>query len=70
MVDASTEEGRLCVNGMSYHDRDSKAANSALVVTVDEKDFPKTHRPPLSGLAFQRELEERAFQEGKGKIPV
>ena len=39
VVNASSEEGRLVVNGMSYHARDSKNANSALVVTVGPEDF-------------------------------
>ena len=34
VVGASSEEGRLCVNGMSYHARDKENANSAIVVTV------------------------------------
>ena len=34
VVNASSEEGRLAVNGMSYHDRAGENANSALIVTV------------------------------------
>ena len=40
MVNASSEKGGLAVNGMSYHARDSKNANSALIVTVTPQDFP------------------------------
>ena len=29
----------LAVNGMSYSKRDSENANSALIVTVDNRDF-------------------------------
>ncbi|MDO5416757.1 MAG: FAD-dependent oxidoreductase, partial [Lachnospiraceae bacterium] len=39
VVNASSEEGRLAVNGMSYHARDGKNANSALIVTVTPEDF-------------------------------
>lgn len=39
VVNASTEAGRLAVNGMSYHARDSRNANSALIVTVGPEDF-------------------------------
>lgn len=68
VVNASSEPGRLAVNGMSYHDRAGKNANSALIVTVTPEDFPKTS--PLAGVAFQRKLEELAFQAAGGKIPV
>ena len=114
VVNASSEEGRLAVNGMSYHARDGENANSALIVTVTPEDFLKLcgeienlHAPTseytttnksllgalgipelmppirrrtfkvkkenadaLAGIAFQRVLEERAFQAGKGKVPV
>lgn len=68
MVNASSEAGRLAVNGMSYSGRDGRNANSAIVATVSPADFPSGD--PLSGLAFQRELEERAYREGRGKIPI
>ena len=68
VVNASSEEGRLAINGMSYHARDSRHANSAIVVTVTAEDFGDTH--PLAGVAFQRKLEEAAWTVGKGKIPV
>jgi len=68
VVNASSEEGALAVNGMSYHNRAGKNANSAVVVTVNPADFGTGH--PLAGMAFQRQLEQKAFQIGKGKIPV
>ncbi|WP_081669878.1 5-formyltetrahydrofolate cyclo-ligase [Butyrivibrio sp. AE3006] len=68
VVNASSEEGRLVVNGMSYSGRDSKNANSAIVVTVDTKDFGSSD--VLAGMEFQRRLEEKAFATGNGKIPV
>jgi uncharacterized protein len=39
VVNASTEQGMLTVNGMSYSGRDSGTANSALIVTVTPEDF-------------------------------
>src|SRR5699024_3843989 len=39
VVNASSEEGHLAINGMSNHDRGEKNANSALVVTLNTKDF-------------------------------
>ncbi|MCD8231498.1 MAG: NAD(P)-binding protein [Clostridiales bacterium] len=68
VVNASSEEGRLAINGMSNHARDGKNANSAIVVSVTPEDFPDP-KDPLSGVAFQRELEARAWQAGQGKIP-
>ena len=68
VVNASSEPGRLAVNGMSYHARDSKNANSALIVTVTPEDFPDDS--PLAGVAYQRKLEELAYRYGDGKIPV
>ncbi|MBS6954149.1 MAG: FAD-dependent oxidoreductase [Enterocloster asparagiformis] len=68
VVDASSEPGRLAVNGMSYHGRAGENANSALIVTVTPEDFPDA--TPLGGMHFQRQLEERAFALGGGKIPV
>ena len=68
VVNASSEEGRLAVNGMSYSGRDGKNANSAVIVSVTPEDFPGDG--PLSGIAFQRELEEKAYRLGNGSIPV
>lgn len=68
VVNASSEEKRLAVNGMSYHARDSKNANSAIIVTVTPKDFGT--QSPLAGMYFQRELEERAYSLADGAIPV
>ena len=68
VVNASSEPGMLAVNGMSYQARESKNANSALIVTVSPDDFPE--EGPLGGIAFQRNLEKAAWELGKGKIPV
>ena len=68
VVNASSEENRTAVNGMSYSARDGKNANSAIIVTVTPDDFESEH--PLAGIAFQRRLEERAYAVGGGKIPV
>lgn len=68
VVNASSEEGRLCVNGMSYSGRKGENANSAIIVAVSPEDFESKH--PLAGIAFQRGLEERAYQAGAGKVPV
>lgn len=67
VVNASSEEHRLAVNGMSYSGRDAKNANSAIIVSVTPDDFPGDDA--LSGMRFQEILEERAFSLGEGKIP-
>lgn len=68
VVDASSEQGRLAVNGMSYHDRAGENANSALIVTVTPDDFDG--KSALAGVAYQRRLEELAYRYGDGKIPI
>jgi uncharacterized FAD-dependent dehydrogenase len=68
VVNASSEEGRLAVNGMSYRDRGSAQADSAIVMTVSAKDFGGTQ--PLDGMKFQRGLEEKCYHIGNGCIPV
>lgn len=68
VVNASSEPGRLAVNGMSYHDRAGVNANSALIVTVTPEDFPD--QTPLGGIAYQRWLEQLAFESAAGAVPV
>lgn len=68
VVNASSEEGRLAVNGMSYYKRGGENANSAIIVSVTPEDFPEAG--PLGGVEFQRRLEEKAFRLGNGRIPV
>ncbi len=68
VVNASSEAGRLCVNGMSYSGRDSKNANAAMIVTIDPADYGDGHA--LSGVEFQRKLEEKAYRLAGGRIPV
>lgn len=68
VVNASSEEGMLAVNGMSYHARAGQNANSAIIVTISPSDYGDEH--PLSGMYFQRELEHKAFVEGNGAVPV
>lgn len=62
VVAASSEEGRLAVNGMSCFARDAENSNSALLVNVGPEDYGSDH--PLAGMYFQRELEEKAFIAG------
>ena len=68
VVNASSERGRLVVNGMSNSDRSEPTANSAIVVNVDRRDMESDEWN--AGIEFQRRLEERAYKECMGKIPV
>ena len=68
VVNASSEQECLVVNGMSNQKRDEKNANSAIVVNVEPKDFDS--EDVLAGVEFQRKWERAAYQAGKGKIPV
>lgn len=79
VVNASSEENRVCVNGMSYSDRGASSANSAIIVAVKKDDFVNELRQsgmkyeeddPLLGMYFQRLLEERTWKKGEGKVPV
>jgi len=73
VVNASSEEGRLAVNGMSNYDRSERNANSAIVVAVKPEDFVyygQVEDTPLAGMEFQRQLETLAYRTGKGQIPV
>jgi|GEM_PF-204854 len=81
VVNASSEEHRLAVNGMSYSDRGGSNANSAIIVSVTPEDFKADairhgvlkdadgKEDVLSGVRFQERLEERAWKLGNGKIP-
>lgn len=62
VVAASSEEGRLAVNGMSCFARNAENSNSALLVNVNTEDYGSPH--PLAGMYFQRELEEKAYAAG------
>ena len=68
VVNASSEEGRICVNGMSNQKRDSGYANSAIIVQFKESDY-KTD-DILEGMYLQRDIEEKTYKAGNGVIPV
>jgi len=70
VVAATSEENCLVTNGMSDYARNGRNANTALLVTIEKKDFGSDH--PLAGIAFQRAIEASAFTAGGGdyKAPV
>ena len=65
VVNASSERGHLCVNGMSPYARNGRNANAAILVDVRPEDFPGDD--VLSGFAFQRHWEAHAFRLGGGQ---
>jgi len=61
IVPAATAPGELVVNGMSPSRRDSRYANSGIVVAVQPEDTKKYAKyGPLAGLQLQREVEQAA----------
>ncbi|HCA05004.1 MAG TPA: hypothetical protein DEO32_03790 [Ruminococcaceae bacterium] len=62
VVNASSEENRLCTNGMSEFARDEANSNAALLVGVAPGDYESDS--PLAGMYYQRRLEEAAFKLG------
>lgn len=70
VIAAASEEGGIVTNGMSQYSRAERNANAAIVVGVKpERDYAGH---PLAGIAFQRNLERKAFQLGGAnyKAPV
>ena len=63
VVASASETGHVVTNGMSYHARDGKNANAAVVVSVDGRDFDND---PTKAVAFQRQLEQAAYRAGGG----
>jgi uncharacterized FAD-dependent dehydrogenase len=63
VVAATSEPNRVVTNGMSQYSRNERNANAGIVVSITPDDYPGG---PLAGIAFQRELESRAFVLGGG----
>lgn len=70
VIAAASEEGGIVTNGMSQYSRAERNANAAIVVGVQPQRDYAGH--PLAGIAFQRDLERKAFQLGGAsyKAPV
>lgn len=72
LVPAATAEGELVLNGMSNSQRNSKWANSGVVVQIEPEDFPEyAHHGPLALLRFQQDVERKMFEyTGSLKAPA
>lgn len=68
VINASSEENALAVNGMSMSRRDGKNANSALLVNVNPEDFGSDDI--FAGCELQKKIEETAYNIGKGDVPI
>ena len=64
VVNASSHEGCVTCNGMSYFRRDSGKANSALLADVRREDIEGAS--PMDSIAFQEKYERLAFRLGGG----
>lgn len=61
IVPSATSQNQVVVNGMSPSRRDSKYANSGIVVSILPSDLSSyTQYGPLAGMQFQEELENKA----------
>jgi len=71
IVPAATSQEEIVVNGMSPSRRDSKFANSGMVVAVELEDLPKEYQQygPLAAMMFQADIEHKAWEAG-GKSQV
>jgi uncharacterized protein len=65
IVPAATSPGEIVVNGMSPSRRDSKYANSGMVVAVELEDIPEFHKyEELATMEFQASVEKMAWKMG------
>lgn len=69
VVNASSEDGMLCTNGMSLFARDNVNSNSALLVGVSPEDY--NCGDVLDGMMLQRKIETAAYKAiGNNIAPV
>jgi len=67
IVPAATAPGEIVVNGMSPSRRDSKYANSGIVTAIELEDLGAYQQyGAMAGLAFQKEVEQRACELSGG----
>ena len=69
VVAATSEVGRVVTNGMSQYSRNERNANAGIVVGIAPADFVEgaiAGQPvhALAGIAFQRQLESKAYTLG------
>ncbi len=62
LVPSSTEEGTVVLNGMSNAARNSKWANSGVVVQIEPGDQPAEYTGPFALMDFQRDIERKMYE--------
>jgi len=71
IVPAFTENNQIVLNGMSPSNRNSKYANSGIVVEVKSEDLKNYKKfGVLAGMKFQEDLEKLAFEESNKSMDV
>jgi len=65
IVPAATAPGEIVINGMSPSRRNSRFANSGIVVSIENDDLKSfEHLGVMAGIAFQKSIEQKAFEMG------
>lgn len=68
VIACANEENALTTNGMSLSKRNAEYGNAAFIVPVEPKDYDSMENteqyPVLSGISFQKNIEEKAFIAG------
>ena len=65
IIPSVSDDGYFGTNGMSLSKRDTRFANSGLVVTIPVEQFPGTD--VLAGVRLQEHYERKAFELGRGE---
>ena len=68
VINASSEENGVAVNGMSYNARNGINSNSAVLVNVNPEDIEGDD--VLSGCYWQRDIEQKALRLSGGFVPA
>ena len=72
VINSSSDENLLCINGMSYSGRDMENSNSAIVAAVRPEMLdgidPDRYSPGTGALQFRRDLELKAYEAGGGNF--
>ncbi len=68
VINSSSEQGGVAVNGMSYSRRDGENANSALLVNVNPEDLQSDDI--MAGCYLQQKVEKAAYNIKNGAVPI
>ena len=68
VINSSSDQGMMVLNGMSGSRRSSAFSNAALVVICHADDYQSAS--PLAGIEFQKNIERKAFTAGGGRWKV